>query len=111
MVSHKTLEKRAKTQGLAHEIVQACGFLTLFDTVTEVTIESLRDAIPKLNELQPRICELYNGGVRKCFKNGLKNHNDVAKLLRRTLKMHKKALHYRRTSSTNRSSFYKFRIL
>ena len=86
------------TEVLANMVTSTFGFKDINDKSTEIGREQLINAIPKLKVLQPLLVEAYKSSVRECYDKGIYNHIDSAKLLRRVLKKHYRALIWRRTT-------------
>ena len=99
---------------LVEIVAQTFGFQDINDNKTEIGQAELLNAIPKLHILEPLLIETYKSTIKDCFKSGLTSHKDTAKLLRRILKQHYKALIWRRTTTRNTNgkcvSCYKYRM-
>ena len=81
--------------------------------VASILQEQLINAIPKLQVLQPLLVQAYKSTIKDCYDKGLNSHADAAKLLRRVLKKHYKALIWRRTTRRNNGkciACYKYRM-
>ena len=101
------------TEVLANIVTDAFGFKDIHDKSTEIGRENLINAIPKLQVLQPLLVEAYKSTIKECYDKGLHPHTDAAKLLRRILKKHYKALIWRRTTIRNNGkciACYKYRM-
>ena len=88
---------------LANLVTKQYGFNDINDNQTEISKENLQQAIPAINCIQSSLIENYKYAVKECFKKGIHNHSDAAKVLRRILKQHNKALIYRRTTTRDDS--------
>ena len=99
---------------LANLVTKQYGFNDINDNQTEISKENLQQAIPAINCIQSSLIENYKYAVKECFKKGIHNHSDAAKVLRRILKQHNKALTYRRTTTRDDSGkqigIYKYRM-
>ena len=101
------------TEVLANIVTDAFGFKDIHDNSTEIGKEQMINAIPKLQVLQPLLVEAYKSTIKDCYDKGLRSHADAAKLLRRVLKKHYKALLWRRTTMRNNGkciACYKYRM-
>ena len=109
-----TVPTTQMTIALVNLVTQAFGFKNVNDRETEIMPEHLANAIPTLKIIQPQLVEAYKSRIQQCYDKGLNNHNDAAKLLRRVLKKHNRALAYRRTTvskDNQRCSVYKYRLI
>ena len=98
---------------LANMVIASFGFKDINDNSTEIGREQMINAIPKLQVLQPLLVEAYKSSIKECYEKGLNSHTDSAKLLRRVLKKHYKALIWRRTTTRNNGkciACYKYQI-
>ena len=99
---------------LANLVTKQYGFNDLNDNQTEIGKENLQQAIPALKCIESLLIENYKYAVKECFKKGISDHNDAAKVLRRILKEHNKALIYRRTTMRDNAGkqigIYKYRM-
>ena len=99
---------------LANLVTKQYGFNDLNDNQTEIGKENLQQAIPALKCIESLLIENYKYAVKECFKKGIRDHNDAAKVLRRILKEHNKALIYRRTTMRDNAGkqigIYKYRM-
>ena len=86
------------TEVLANIVTDAFGFKDIHDNSTEIGKEQMINAIPKLQVLHPLLVEAYKSTIKDCYDKGLRSHADAAKVLRRVLKKHYKALIWRRTT-------------
>ena len=101
------------TEVLANMVTASFGFKDINDNSTEIGREQLINAIPKLQVLQPLLIEAYKSSIKDCYEKGLNSHADSAKLLRRVLKKHYKALIWRRTTARSNGkcvACYKYRM-
>ena len=101
------------TEVLANMVTASFGFKDINDNSTEIGREQLINAIPKLQVLQPLLVEAYKSSIKDCYEKGLNSHADSAKLLRRVLKKHYKALIWRRTTKRDNGkciACYKYRM-
>ena len=111
---YKAMSSNQMTIALANLVAKTFGFHDLDDRTTEIVQQHLTDAIPHLNTIQPQLVEAYKSTIKQCYDKGLETHTDAAKLLRRVLKKHNRALVYRRTTLSapnKRVHIYKYRMI
>ena len=98
---------------LANLVVRLCGFHDIHDSHTEIDKQHLTNAIPYLMVIRPQLVDRYKYNIRQCYKKGIHSHRDAAKILRRILKKHGRALLWRRTTRRDSGrciSCYKYRM-
>ena len=108
------MKNNPMTTTLANFVAKSFGFNDMNDRDTEIMSQHLVNAIPTLKIIQPQLVEAYKSRIQQCYDKGLNTHADAAKLLRRVLKKHNRALVYRRTAVTannQRCSIYKYRLI
>jgi hypothetical protein len=112
---YKALPASQMTTVLANIVAQSFGFNGLDDKDTEIVKSHLEQAIPTLLVIAPQLIATYKSSIRQCFEQGVKTHTDAAKVLRRILKKHNKALIWRRTTCKadcgKTMSQYKYRMI
>jgi len=103
------------TTVLANLVAKTFGFHDLDDKDTEIAKSHLEQAIPVLLLIAPQLIATYKSSIKQCFEQGVNTHTDAAKLLRRVLKKHNKALIWRRTTRRGDCgktvSSYKYRMI
>ena len=98
---------------LANLVVRLCGVHDIHDSHTEIDKQHLTNAIPYLIVIRPQLVDRYKYNIRQCYKKGIHSHRDAAKILRRILKKHGRALLWRRTTRRDSGrciSCYKYRM-
>jgi|TARA_A100001015_G_C14650890_1_gene579186 hypothetical protein len=99
---------------LANVVTKVFGFDSIHDNITEIDQSNLINAIPYLILFEPQLINEYKYSIRECYNKGIQDHKDAAKILRRILKKHGRALIWRRTTRRDSGkcvAVYKYRMV